>query len=144
MQRLAVTFIIAFAVSAVAIERIAIEINRAVASIRAGNINNNDMISIYFLYEHILGGQYVDTNLFRVVYGIPEVFYQLLRGGQIDSVKCLIRLLRNAEENVPTQCIGKSRVGLPQALRKSSECLFSLYSVVLTVFFKVGKIQHMK
>ena len=123
-------------------QRIASNVNGLNTSLCSGNGNLNNSVTLYLHNLHVSVGQNVDAGFTGIVDRIPEVPDHSLRIRKVYRMERLICILLHTKQNHAAQCIGKSRIGFPNASGQTAQSFLCFNSVVLPVLLNIGKVEH--
>ena len=127
--------IIAFSVAAIAAKRVAVDIYRTVSPVRPWDIDHDYPVTVSVLNKYIFGGKYIYADFFWIVDHIPKLLDEFFRSRQVNGRQGLVFLLYDAEQDYPAHSVGKSRIGLPDTFRQSTQGFLGFYTVILPVCF---------
>ena len=115
------TFVVSLPISPIASgKRVSINEDWFVSSLCPWDSNDYDMTSVCFSDLNIFVGEDVDTDFFGVVYGVPELFYELFGIWEVDWTEGFIGIFFNTKKDDSAKCVGKCRICFPDAFRQSS------------------------
>ena len=79
MQLIGSTLVIALSVAAIAVQRIAVHINRLIGAIGPWDIDDDNAVLVDGFDRNILARKNIDAGFIRVVDGVPEILNQFFR-----------------------------------------------------------------
>ena len=98
--------------------------------------HNHVICTSYWESFHIIVFQKIDAHLFTVVNRIPEIFLQFCRIFQPGCMPIAWFILFYPKNNNAAIAIGKSRIRIPQTIRKSAFCPLYFPAVIFFVGIK--------
>ena len=99
MQFVGGALVIAFSVAAIAVQRIAVHINRFIGAIGPRDIDNDDAFLAGRFNRNIFARKNVDAGFIGIVDGVPEILYQFFRIRKMDCVERFVRMLFDTKQN---------------------------------------------